>query len=156
MPTTAPHLTAADRRAIDVIAAAGTISNPEMRDRHGFTLVGAQRRKLNAAGIVTSTKQGRCFVHAASAKPTETPAQDPAAKVLDTVKALGQGHWVPLAKLRKAISGDLDATLIDLFRTGRLDLVPEDNRKALTAEDHAAAISIGGEDKHAARVADWD
>jgi hypothetical protein len=150
------HLTAADKRAVETIAAAGTISNPELRDRHGFTLVGAQRRKLNTAGLVTSTKQGRYFVHTASAKPLDAPAQDPAVKVLHTVKTLGQGSWVPLAKLRKAIGGDLDATLIDLFRTGRLDLVPEDNRKALTAEDHAAAITIGGEHKHAARVADWD
>lgn len=60
--------------------------------------------------------------------------------------------WVGLADLRPLL-GDaptdkVDAVLKELSRTGQVHLVPESNRKALTAADHAAAVRIGGEDNH--------
>lgn len=39
-------------------------------------------------------------------------------------------------------------TLIDLYKTGRVDLAPESNTKVLTADDHAAAIHWGSEPLH--------
>ena len=42
----------------------------------------------------------------------------------------------------------MDETLLKMVRTGYAHLVPDSNRKVLTDEDHAAAIRIGGEDKH--------
>jgi hypothetical protein len=60
--------------------------------------------------------------------------------------------WVGLVDLRPLLGGaatkDVDAVLRELSRTGRVSLVPESNRKALTAADHEAAIRIGGEDNH--------
>jgi hypothetical protein len=60
--------------------------------------------------------------------------------------------WVSLADLRPMLGGaprnDVDAVLKQLSRTKQVVLVPESNRKALTATDHDAAIRIGGEDNH--------
>ncbi|MFJ8915827.1 hypothetical protein [Amycolatopsis sp. NPDC102389] len=60
--------------------------------------------------------------------------------------------WVALVELRpmlgEASTVDVDAVLKELSRSGQAHLVPESNRKALTAADHAAAIRIGGEDNH--------
>jgi hypothetical protein len=59
--------------------------------------------------------------------------------------------WVGLVDLRPklgASAAEVDAVLKELSRLGKVHLVPEDNRKALTAADHEAAIRIGGEDNH--------
>jgi hypothetical protein len=59
--------------------------------------------------------------------------------------------WVGLVDLRPKLgapAADVDAVLKELSRAGKVHLVPEDNRKALTAADHEAAIRIGGEDNH--------
>lgn len=59
--------------------------------------------------------------------------------------------WVGLVDLRPKLgapAAEVDAVLKELSRLGKVHLVPEDNRKALTAADHEAAIRIGGEDNH--------
>ncbi|MEU5258896.1 hypothetical protein [Amycolatopsis sp. NPDC021455] len=59
--------------------------------------------------------------------------------------------WVGLVDLRPKLgapAAEVDAVLKELSRAGKIHLVPEDNRKALTAADHEAAIRIGGEDNH--------
>ncbi|MEV4053155.1 hypothetical protein AB0J55_18370 [Amycolatopsis sp. NPDC049688] len=59
--------------------------------------------------------------------------------------------WVALVDLRPklgASAAEVDVVLKELSRAGKAHLVPEDNRKALTAADHEAAIRIGGEDNH--------
>ncbi|WP_370963091.1 hypothetical protein [Amycolatopsis sp. cg9] len=59
--------------------------------------------------------------------------------------------WVGLVDLRPKLdapAAEVDAVLKELSRAGTVHLVPEDNRKALTAADHEAAIRIGGEDNH--------
>ncbi len=60
--------------------------------------------------------------------------------------------WVGLVELRpmlgEASTVDVDAVLKELSRSGQVHLVPDSNRKTLTAADHAAAIRIGGEDNH--------
>jgi hypothetical protein len=60
--------------------------------------------------------------------------------------------WVGLVDLRPklgdASAEEVDAVLKKLSGSGEIHLVPEDNRKVLTAADHAAAIRIGGEDNH--------
>jgi hypothetical protein len=60
--------------------------------------------------------------------------------------------WVGLADLRSKLGGapaqEVDAVLKELSRAGKVHLVPEANRKALTATDREAAIRIGGEDNH--------
>ncbi|HEX7305505.1 hypothetical protein [Lentzea sp.] len=67
---------------------------------------------------------------------------------------LGDGYqdWVRLAKVRPRLNGadrnDVDETLLKMVKEGSAHLVPDSNRKVLTEEDHAAAIRVGGEDKH--------
>jgi hypothetical protein len=60
--------------------------------------------------------------------------------------------WVSLTRLRAAFTDvartDLDAALRKLERASDVNIVPESNRKTLTAEDQAAALRIGGQDKH--------
>ncbi|MET8040332.1 hypothetical protein ABZU25_05635 [Micromonospora sp. NPDC005215] len=62
------------------------------------------------------------------------------------------GDYVALAALRAALAGvpgpEVDAALIDLNRAPDVHLVPESNQKALTAEQRAAAVSIGNQHKH--------
>lgn len=65
----------------------------------------------------------------------------------------GDSHdWVGLVDLRPMLGGaateEVDAVLKELSRAGQVSLVPESNRKALTAADREAAIRIGGEDNH--------
>jgi hypothetical protein len=59
---------------------------------------------------------------------------------------------VRLSALRRALPAisrqQLDAALIDLQRARRLVLYREDNTPALTAEDHAAALLVGGAPRH--------
>ena len=62
------------------------------------------------------------------------------------------GAYVMLARLRRALDGvprdELDAALVRMGRSPDVHLVPESNQKVLTAEEHAAAVSIGNQDKH--------
>ena len=62
------------------------------------------------------------------------------------------GGWVDLVRLREELSDvsrhDLDAALTRMYRIPGVSLVPEENQKTLTAEDHAAAVSIGDQAKH--------
>jgi hypothetical protein len=68
------------------------------------------------------------------------------------VLAAEPGAWVSLTRLRAAV-GDLpracvDEALLALDLQPAVSLIPEANQKALSASDRAAAIRIGGEDKH--------
>lgn len=68
------------------------------------------------------------------------------------------GDWVPLAEIRDQLAGaargDVDAALESLAMQPGVQLIPWDNRKALTARDHAAALHFGGEDNHNLRIED--
>lgn len=60
--------------------------------------------------------------------------------------------WVSLTDLRAELTGasaaEVDAALMKMAVARTIVLVPEDNQKTLTDEDRAAAIHLGGEDKH--------
>jgi hypothetical protein len=62
------------------------------------------------------------------------------------------GGWVDLVRLRDELPDlprhDLDAALTRMYRIPGVSLVPEENQKTLTPDDHAAAIAIGGQAKH--------
>ncbi|GGO61321.1 hypothetical protein [Nonomuraea cavernae] len=62
------------------------------------------------------------------------------------------GAWVSLTRLRPLL-GDaprqrVDETLVRMERLADVNLVPESNQKALTAQDREAAVIIGDQDKH--------
>lgn len=62
------------------------------------------------------------------------------------------GGWVALTALRGALPdvprADLDAALVALYQQPGVSLIPEENQKALTEDDDAAAVHIGGQRKH--------
>jgi hypothetical protein len=87
--------------------------------------------------------------------------------------AAKHGDWVRLARLRPLLSDKggeglpketVDAVLVgmitrvlstsDGFQATCVHLAPDSNRKALTADDHDAAIRIGTEDKHLLAIED--
>ncbi|OZG29963.1 hypothetical protein BH683_006120 [Williamsia sp. 1138] len=62
------------------------------------------------------------------------------------------GAWVSLRRLRPAL-GDIERDVLDdalrsLYTRPGITLIPEENQKSLTPEDRAAAVSIGGQNKH--------
>jgi hypothetical protein len=62
------------------------------------------------------------------------------------------GEWVTLADLRARLVGlersTVDAALVSLNQRREVSIVPESNQKTLTAEQRAAAVSIGNQDRH--------
>ncbi|MDG4830900.1 hypothetical protein O7627_16510 [Solwaraspora sp. WMMD1047] len=62
------------------------------------------------------------------------------------------GAWVGLATLRARLGDQpraaVDAALRQLERAADVNIVPQSNQKALTAEDRGSAVRIGGQDKH--------
>jgi hypothetical protein len=62
------------------------------------------------------------------------------------------GGWVSLTRLRPFF-GDVPAAAVDealrrLSREPGVNIVPASNQKMLTDADHAAALHLGGQDKH--------
>ncbi|PSK64980.1 hypothetical protein B0E53_03056 [Micromonospora sp. MH33] len=66
--------------------------------------------------------------------------------------ATALGDYVMLSDLRSALGelsrAEVDAALVELNRDRNVHLVPESNQKVLRAEERAAAVSIGNQDKH--------
>ncbi|BAL86469.1 hypothetical protein AMIS_12490 [Actinoplanes missouriensis 431] len=62
------------------------------------------------------------------------------------------GGWVSLTRLRRFFGdvprADLDEALRRVSREPGVTLAPQSNQKVLTDTDHAAALHIGGQDKH--------
>jgi len=60
--------------------------------------------------------------------------------------------WVVLTRLRPFFADvpreEVDEALRQLSRSSDVNIVPESNQKALTEADRAAAVRIGGQDKH--------
>jgi hypothetical protein len=75
-------------------------------------------------------------------------------KVRDAVAKLTTrpGAWVNFTRLREELSDiprdELDQTLFDMMSQDDVFLIPEANQKVLSEEDRAAAVHIGGEDRH--------
>ncbi|AOS64599.1 hypothetical protein TL08_19040 [Actinoalloteichus hymeniacidonis] len=69
-----------------------------------------------------------------------------------TELATESGSWVSLTRLRAALDflprAEFDAALRELAAKPATQLIPEANQKTLTEADRAAAIHLGGEDKH--------
>lgn len=65
------------------------------------------------------------------------------------------GEWVALAAIRSHLDttprADVDAALRSLAVQPGVHLIPWDNRGALSAADHQAALRFGGQDNHALR-----
>ncbi|MET9328448.1 hypothetical protein [Tsukamurella sp. NPDC003166] len=93
-------------------------------------------------------------------RPDGPPVPEPAGTV-ERVRAAyrriaAPGAWVALYRLRAALPdlprAELDDALRDLYPEPGVHIVAEDNLKALTAEDRAAALHLGGRPLHAIRI----
>lgn len=94
------------------------------------------------------------------AEPSGTP--EPPAATVERVwdayhrAARHSGAWVSLAAVRAALTDlprrEVDDALTEMYVMPGVDIVPEDNRKALTAADRGAALRLGGRDLHAMRI----
>ena len=79
---------------------------------------------------------------------------DLTARVAAAYRALtpGQGEFIKLRELRERLADiprpALDATLVAMFTTRRVNLIPQSNQQALTTADRESALRVGGEDKH--------
>jgi hypothetical protein len=179
------------------------VSNTELKDITGFTLVGKERTQLNDLELVASDRRKNLFHHILTepgwawcsdelvartpppprgslatalyvvlggldgylrrenlrlahifAPVAELTTQDIEDRIRTAYRKLARSprDWVGLVDLRPmlgdASTQDVDAVLKELSRTRQAHLVPDSNRKALTAADHAAAVRVGGEDNH--------
>jgi hypothetical protein len=190
-----------------------TASNPEIRDRYGFTIDRAVRESLEQEGYLKATQAtrntwihelkdegwARCRDELANPLPDRAPkayrllygvlgcldhyltvntltladlfnpqeqpvAEDatngePADKRLQAAYAelaSRPGAWVGLARLREALPDlsrqEFDGALLEVALWPHVSLIPEVNQKALTGADRAAAIHVGGEDKHLLQI----
>jgi len=103
-----------------------------------------QRENLSLADIFTPE----------AAEEVELTAEEVESRIRTAYRKLARAprDWVGLVDLRPllgdASAAHVNAVLKELSRTKQAHLVPESNRKTLTAADHDAAIRIGGEDNH--------
>jgi hypothetical protein len=62
------------------------------------------------------------------------------------------GDWASLTEIRRRLAdvprADLDVELLRLFDAGAINIAPNADQQRITADDRAAAIHIGGKDKH--------
>jgi hypothetical protein len=124
----------------------------------GYSLLLARfGRYLRAGGLSLADIVREENRDAEAEEPTVPPAHEPAdveARVLSAYHAAAEkpGQFVKLADLRRQVTdvprADVDAVLDRLFRSQRINLIPQSSPRALTPEDREAAFRIGGENKH--------
>lgn len=132
-------------------------ANPQLRALFTFAAgIGRYlRRESLALGEVVTPAD------APSAVPAPTPAAPPdgppSARVREAYRRIAvPGAWVALRDLRAALAG-VPRTVVDeglraLYPEPGVHIVAEDNLKALTPDDHAAALQLGGRPLHAIRI----
>jgi hypothetical protein len=204
------RLTSQDISALlTLMAVAREIDNTELAEVTGIRITGDVRRRLNDAGLVSSTRAGnkpyvhdltdkgwvRCRAELAAERParpgyygyaffavlngldrflnrenrqladvfqpetgepgaTATGSPDLETQIRNAYRRIAPrpGEPVNLAKLRPLLNGasreDVDAVLTTLGRKQVVTLTPNPSGKAITAEDRAAAVRIGGDENH--------
>lgn len=58
------------------------------------------------------------------------------------------GEYVSLAKVRESLQSEVDVTLVQMYHTDGVNLIPNSQQGDLTDEDRAAAVTIGNQDRH--------
>ncbi|GAB7069911.1 hypothetical protein H7J06_16245 [Mycobacterium hodleri] len=108
-----------------------------------YTVLGALRRYFDRAGLAPAD------VFTALDDEVDVEGQVRAAYVTLAARA---GGWVDLVRLRAELpdvsKSELDRALTQMQRTPGVSLIPEENQKTLTDEDHAAAVEIGNRARH--------
>lgn len=115
------------------------------------------RRESLALGEVVTPADTPAPAPAPTAPPVRAPDGPPADRVRAAYRAVAAlGAWVALRDLRAALPG-VPRTVVDeglraLYPEPGVHIVAEDNLKALTPDDHAAALQLGGRPLHAIRI----
>ncbi|GAB3129360.1 hypothetical protein GCM10027289_11570 [Tsukamurella serpentis] len=117
------------------------------------------RRESLALGEVVVPPDTTAISTAAAGAPA--PPADPGPATVEQVRRAylriaAPGSWVALKDLRAQLpgvpAGAVDDALRTLYPEPGVHIVAEDNLKALTAEDRAAALQLGGRPLHAIRI----
>ena len=158
------ELTDAGWATCAAIIGADTPDRPSGQGKALYTVLKALRRYVDRHDLPISDVFGPPDEDpVGEPSPPDTPAGDDVdveARVRATYAALvtRPGGWVDLVRLRRELADvarhDLDAALARMYRVPGVSLVPEANQKTLSAEDHAAAISIGDQAKHLIAIED--
>jgi len=132
---------------------AATPARPSGQGKALYTVLRALRRYFDRDDLAP----GDVFLPLDDSPPAGDPdplGDDVEAKVRGAYVRLAAraGGWVDLVRLRGELPDvsrhELDAALTRMYRTPGVSLIPEENQKTLTAEDRAAAVEIGDQDKH--------
>jgi hypothetical protein len=194
-------LTARDRAMVLALMTLNEeVTNKVLHERLGFRIEGEARRRLNAAGLVESTKVGQAYRHALSDKgwawcweEMAGPAPARGDSVLRSLYAVlaglrgylertnrgladvygtdplesriraaywklasEPGEWAKIIEVRALLNDvsvdRLDEALQRAEQERDFHIVPETDQQTLTLADRAAAVTIGGKEKHLFRV----
>ena len=108
-----------------------------------YTVLGALRRYFDREDLAPAD----VFVTLDDAVDVEAQVRDAYVKL-----AARAGGWVDLVRLRAELPEvsrrELDDALTQMQRKSDVSLIPEENQKTLTDEDHAAAVEVGGQARH--------
>jgi hypothetical protein len=137
---------------------AGPAGHRTSLERAHYLLFGVFARHLNAAQlsladlICTTPEPPPAGKHVR--RDAAAGGGDLTARVTVTYHSLtpAAGAFVRLSELRDRLADvptpALDATLTALFVQRRINLIPQSNQQALSAEDRESALRVGGEHKH--------
>jgi hypothetical protein len=122
-----------------LMAEAREISNPELKERYGFTLDGKERRHLNDEKLVDSHKRGRAFVHELTDRgwrwcSEELGADGPPARA----GSAGGALYAVLAGLRRYLHR-AELSLADIFGDDEQRRVPLDVESRIRRAYHDLA-----------------
>jgi len=115
-----------------------------------YALLAVFGRYMQATGLSLAD------VVKASQEPAPKTPQEPDvdARILSSYHEVTAepAQFVKLTELRSRLAdlprADIDAALDRMYRSQRINLIPQSSPRALSAEDREAALRIGGEDKH--------
>jgi hypothetical protein len=114
-------------------------------ERAHYQVFGLFARHLDAAGLTLAD----------IARPGPADAEDDLPAGIGTAYrslAAAPGQFVSLSELRLRLPGrprpEVDAALAALYAAHRVNLIPQSDQRALSDADRAAAVRVGGEDKH--------
>lgn len=107
-----------------------------------------------AWGMDQATAVERLLTLGIEASDPSPAPQDLTGRIRDAYTQItpAMGRWVDLAELRPHLAGidrtTLDAEILRMHVAQEATLIPEENRRSITPEDRAAAIIVGGEERH--------
>ncbi len=152
--TTAQQIHATEQQIADARTARDRAAITRLNKAHKALTATLQQQTIAALGSGVDADTLRVQVWAARDGKTTTPA-NLEQTIVDTLHQLAaeSGAWVSLTRLRNALPTTytrdaVDTALRNLDRKRAVDIAPESNMRMMTDADRAAALWIGGQDRH--------